>query len=387
LIASMSLPMAAEAEPVSDEVRAAGALWSVPRFTMLDLARSSDGTIFILSEDGKKNKSLLVGASVAGPGRSLPLADRSMPESNFRLIDGGDTLWLGGTKNFRRSVSGSSLSDGYLAKIDREGHVVWDLEIARSRENAILDLAALSSGDVIVTGREDDRNWLARISQDGRISWEKTIGLGKISSVAVIGEEIIVAAFEASNAANAGRDQAQVAIWRFSGTGQLLGHQIVRDDVARNPSSLWLIKAAVGHDAIYVFSAWTESTQNSRSSKPLGVVKMDKQGRVLWKTEIADTVIPTRLGLQLCVRGVVTLVDGSVLVDCAVEGGIKFFRLDANTGEVAQLFLPNLQRSNCDGVLGWSSFMVQRAQTIAWIFGNGAGCTWLQQLSLGDFRK
>jgi hypothetical protein len=376
-------PVVALAQPMSDEVRSGDTLWSVPKFAMLDLMQSSDGTIFILAKDSKKDNFLLVGANEAGPGRRLPLADSSsMPESNLRLVEGvGDTLWIGGTKNQRRSISGP-LSDAYLAKIDREGHVMWDLDIARNRENAIQDLASMPTGDLLIAGKEDDRNWLARFSKDGKLVWEKTFGLGKIASVAVMNDAIVVAAFEASETSVAERGQAQVAVWRLSYEGELLAHQIVRDDIAQSPNSLWLMKVISKRGAIYVFSAWTEERTNPRLSRPLSIVKMDTQGHLLWQKKIADTIFPTRIGLLLCVNSVAVLADGSALVDCRTEEGIKFIRLDAETGEATQSFLPNLQRSNCDGLFGWSAFMIQKSEKVLWIFGNGGGCTWLQRKSL-----
>jgi hypothetical protein len=212
-IANISLLIIAQAESVSDNRGSSDSLWSVPTFKMLDLTRSSDGTIFILSEDAKKDKSLLVGADASGPGRKLSLANfKSLPEPPLRMVaDSGDTLWIGGTKNHRRSISGSPLSDAYLAQFDREGHLRWNLDISHKRENAIQDMAALASGDIVIVGIDDDHNWLARVAKDGRVSWETTFGLGKIASVAVMDDTIIVAAFATSDDSVPAREQARVA--------------------------------------------------------------------------------------------------------------------------------------------------------------------------------
>jgi hypothetical protein len=64
--------VAARAQTTSDIGVSANTLWSVPGIRMLDVLRSSDGTIFILTQDDdNKEKSLPVGANESGPGRPI----------------------------------------------------------------------------------------------------------------------------------------------------------------------------------------------------------------------------------------------------------------------------------------------------------------------------
>jgi hypothetical protein len=381
--------VAAHAQTTSDVAASANTLWSVPSFRMLDVMRASDGTIFILTGDEKKEKSLLVGTNESGPGRKVPIANSSkMPEEDVRLVEGqGDILWIGGTRNTRAATFGGLLSDGYLAKIDREGRLIWELDIAHNRKTELQSIASLPSGDVVVAGKEENHTWLVRVLKDGRIAWTKTFGLGAIASVAVVGDVILVAAFEAIGEPVAGRIPARVALWRFSDAGELLGRQIIRDEIAHRPTSSWVMKVTVAANAIYVFSAWMDLLASPETTTPLGIVKMDMQSHVLWQKEIADTFYRTRIGSSLCVRATVVLSDGSVLADCRGEGGIKLFRLEPSAGEITQSFLPNMQRPNCEGIFGASWFIVQRSENDVWLFGTGGRCTWLQQMSLGDFRK
>lgn len=322
--------VAAQAQTMTiREAGSANTLWSVPSIRMLDVVRSSDGTIFILTQDDKKEKSLLVGANQSGPGRLVPLANsRSMPESNVHLAEGqGNTLWIGGTRNTRSATFGGLLSDGYLAKIDYEGHLIWELEIAHDRENELQSIAALPSGDAVVVGKEGNRAWLARVSKDGQLSWEKTFGLGKIASVAVTDELILVAAFEAIDDPASGRDMARVALWRFSHAGELLGRQIIRNELADSPSTLWVMKVTVAAKAIYVFSAWMHLLGFPETTTPLGIVKMDMQGHVLWQKEIAGTFYQTRRGSSLCVHAAIVLADGSPLPTVVLKEESSFFDL------------------------------------------------------------
>ena len=63
---SASLIVAAQAQTTSDVAGSTHTLWSVSSIRMLDVMRSSDGTIFILTQNDKKEKSLLVGANEFG---------------------------------------------------------------------------------------------------------------------------------------------------------------------------------------------------------------------------------------------------------------------------------------------------------------------------------
>lgn len=263
---------------------------------------------------------------------------------------------------------------------------------ASSNEQSLSSSATIIPGGSVLSpdvpaGGQRVTSPSARVLKDGRISWTKTFGLGAIASVAVMGDVILVAAFEAIGEPVAGRIPARVSLWRFSDAGELLGQQIICDEIAHRPTSSWVMKVAVAADAIYVFSAWTDLSASPITTALLGIVKMDMQGHILWQKEIADTFYRTRIGSSLCVRATVVLSDGSVLADCRGEGGIKLFRLEPSAGEITQSLLPNMQRPNCEGIFGASWFIVQRSENDVWLFGTGDGCTWLQQMSLGDFRK
>lgn len=384
LIVSSNLHFSAVAQTQpTGEIQAASTLWSVPEFSTLDVMRSSDGKLFILSRDEKKQRTLIEGADASGPGRIIPLIDLGLSsDPQLRLIEGvGETLWLVGTTNHGRSFASSPVSDGYLAKMDRAGNVKWTLKIARGRENAVQDLASLSSEDVIIVGRENDHNWLARISTDGRIVWEKTFGLGRVASVAVVGEKILVAGFDVTEDGQPRtRERAQVAMWHFDKSGAPLSRQVIRDEIADSPSTLWYMRIVSRNDAVYVLSAWTEWL----SSRPLSVVKIDASERIVWQKEIPETVVPGRVKPLLCIGGTSVLADGSPLIDCSVAGGIKFFRLQPDTGAIVQSFLPSSQKQNCDGIFGWSRFMFQNSEKSIWLLGGGRDCSWLQQISFKE---
>ena len=167
---------------------------------------SSDSAV-LLASDRQNNKSLFVGATELGPGRLVPLPTlANVPVQGLRLIRGtAGQLWIAGSSNYREGIAGGRLWDAYLAKLYLEGNLVWEHNFEGQSEKEIQDLAALPNGDVVVAGKEGDKTWLARISADAKIVWERTFGLGSVAAVATVGDNVVVAAFDTDGE----------AVWRF----------------------------------------------------------------------------------------------------------------------------------------------------------------------------
>ena len=379
-VLTAAAPSALAAE---DTVRPMTRQWSVPRFSMRDMVRSSDGPVTVLTADDAEHKlSLLIGLSESGFGRTIPLSIDAAPLGReLRLAGGpGDTLWIGGSTNFRRTMSSSGLSDGYLAKLDRQGHVAWERQFGRDRRREIQDLASLDAGDVVVVGRDDDRTWLARVSADGQVVWEKTFGLGKIASVSAVGDEVWVAAFDRDSADATRTDQGRVTVWRFDGKGEMLGQSIVRDELATRPQTFWLMRILKGpRDAVYVFSAWMERP----APKPLVVTKMDTQGRILWQKDVPGTIWqgPHHPDV-LCELSFVVLENSDAVVACPNKGLTAVTQIAAGTSELSRVSVPMPEMPNCDDAYGVAQFLLERPGQKLWLLGGGSGCSWLGQVSI-----
>ncbi|WP_146006672.1 hypothetical protein [Bradyrhizobium forestalis] len=294
-------------------------------------------------------------------------------------VDG--SLWIGGTQNIRRSIGGTPLSDGYIAKLDPTGHVIREIEIARNRENTIVDVAVLPGGDAVIVGREDDANWLARISGDGEIVWEKTFGVGKIASVTVLNDLIAVMAFEAIEGSPVGAG-VRVALWRFDTEGRLLGRQLVRQEPAQTPGSAWLMKVVSGQGDLYAASAWTEPWSKPPSAKPLSVTRIAANGQIIWQKDVPDTVVPGRLGPMPCPRTAIAPLDGGLITFCIAAEGTSLFYLEPATAQIVRDLLPNKTERVCNGSNGRASFMLPHSDSSILIFGTGGSCSWLQKVQL-----
>jgi hypothetical protein len=203
----------------SNSIPEPGSMPGVPPLALTDVARFGKGFTFLLSKANPLDKGaadrpfLLVGADQSGPGRLIPL---NITGWGLRLVPGPDqTIWIGGVKNPGVLWTGEPVSDGYLAKLDAQGGVIWERQFADKHKREIQSLAPLPSGDVVVVGRYDNKTWLARISGDGQLVWERYLGVGNGVSVTTIGDKIAVAAFKAAPGSSSQSYREDVGFWTY----------------------------------------------------------------------------------------------------------------------------------------------------------------------------
>ena len=158
----------------------------------------------IIPNSGRQKGKLVTGRREQVRDRQpVPLANSKSlyRDQSAHLVEGqGNTLWMGGRRrNTRAATFGGLLSDGYLAKIDREGRLSWELEVAHDRKT---ELQKYRLPAIRRRGRRRKRELITAgwrgFRKTDDCPREETFGLGAIASVAVMGDVILVAAFEAS---------------------------------------------------------------------------------------------------------------------------------------------------------------------------------------------
>ena len=351
--------------------------WSAPRFAVRDLLRVSDGSVIALVNNStKQGLALQVGLDESGPGREIELSiDATRLGRDLHLRAGsGNTFWIGGGANFSRTLSSGALSDAYLAKLDGAGNIVWQRTFGRDRRREIQDIASLDGGDALVVGIDDDQTWLARISTNGEMVWEKTFGLAQAASIAQIGAQVWVAAFDK---AGPSIGNGRVTLWRFDNAGELVGKSVVREEVAVRPhlggGLAKIVKNPQG--TLYIFSGWDEGL---RPPKPVAVTKLDISGEVIWEKALPSTILhdPPHRDTE-CLPSIAVLENGDAIVACPDRGRTDVSQIDARTAEVTrtQIAIPEMQ--NCEEGAGGVRFFFERDGQGLRLFGGGRGCTWL----------
>jgi hypothetical protein len=353
--------------------------------TLVGLTQSSNGSAVLLLSDQQNNKSLFIGANESGPGHLTPLPTlTTVAGSGLRLVTGAaGQIWIGGISNYREALFGGHISDAYLAKLDSNGRLAWERNFEDPNGKEIHDLAALPDGDVVVVGTADNKAWIARISSDGHVVWERTISLGYAATVAIIGDKIVVAGFDADDE----------AIWRFNSNGEPINHQVIEETIGKHPGPLLFIKLFAGESngAIYIFSLWSEAfnPHESMSAHPLKVIKLNSQGQIIWRNELSQVVLQglkvTELGPDhrstFCMPIIGLLGNRDLLVACPGTSLLLISKLDSTTGELKQVAVQRPLSSLCQEYRSWPKVIVPRSDKAIWLLGAGR-CTWLDQISL-----
>jgi len=347
----------------------------------LDLAQSSADSVNILVADKKDNKSLFIGANARGPGQFVPLpALATVPSYSLRLFAGlAGQIWVEGTHNYRNRAGtiGRMLSDAYLVEFDSSGKVVWEHNFGGRSTKTIHDLAAFPDGDVVVVGSSNDEQWLARVSADSHVVWQRTIGLRSAAAVALSGDKIVVAGFDADGE----------GIWHFSAAGEPLDKQVIEPANGQTRAPVFMrLFVGKSNDGLYVF--WSEGRDGDQSprARSLKLAKLI-QGRLVWRKELSQATLeglepvgprPDRKsGFCFPLTGVLS--NGDPVIVCPAVSGAVISRINSTTGDMKQVTALWPQTSSCQR--SWPKLIIPRPDQRIWLFGTG-GCTWLDQVSL-----
>jgi hypothetical protein len=242
------------------------------------------------------------------------------------------------------------------------------------------------------------RTWLAKVSSDGNIIWERFVGLGKGSAIASIGDNIALVGLRSypnEKAAIAPPDpnyREDVVVWLFSLSGQLLDHRVIRENINSNPSK-WAADVRIqgAADSIYVSSAWTLPDY-----KPFELTKLDSRLKPIWRNEGQDFVrLPDNQQVRCFSPPTAMLSNGDVLASCRVEAEFALSHFNAADGDLSEVTvrIPKLP-TYCDEDWPPARFFLKevRPGTI-WIFSSppdGIGtkaCGWIGQASLPHSNK
>jgi hypothetical protein len=286
----------------------------------------------------------------------------------LHLIEGlGDTLWIGGLSKPTVSIASTHQSYAYLAKLDRLGHVAWVREFGGQTEGSIQSMAALPSGDIVVSGQDSERTWLARISSDGNIVWERFIGLGKGSAITTMDGAIVLAALDADWSDY----RESVVAWTFNQVGEMLDRRVVREEINRAPGVYaGQIQIGRSRDAIYVFSAWIDPM---RQFMPLEVAKLNLSDGIVWRKELPATALRGRTLTSYCFPAISISPDGDPLIACTVQKDeIMLLRLNSMNGNSTQarVRIASPPPPSCGEFWPVVSLMKEGPQTTVWLFGS-----------------
>lgn len=351
-------------------------------FILSDISNQSTGSIMLLARESS-SKVLLIEPDEKGLGSVVPVKSKALVAGIAR--GPANTLWLGGLINQRMYFPGLDLADAYLGRLDpREGRIIAEYTFSKfGKYRGIWGLQSLPSGELVVAGRESRENWLAAVSIQGSILWERKFGVGKGVALATGGDRIMIVALEDATVNDKNRYQEDVAMRIYDSAGVLLGRQIIRAGInERRSGSYGRLAIKRSGDAMYVLSSWGEEFR----AKPIEVTKLSVNGRPLWRKELTQSISQEKnKAWTSCDQNQAVLADGDLLVACSIKKQIRIFRLNSKDGNLKVVSVP---LPTCHEGRPAALFLTQRPNGAIWIFGSrpgnnvAASCTWLGALSL-----
>jgi hypothetical protein len=251
-------------------------------------------------------------------------------------------VWVSGSSNWYRGWASSKHSDPYIARIAASGTPRWERVYSNGGYRNIQSMAMMQSGDLAVVGRNNrDGMWLARVSSDGRLLWEKLLGSPHGAAVASLDDDrIAVVGFEASGVVRGQDYQLHVAVWILDGSGRVLTTTRVRDAIStRRIEYFGHVAIASTEGAVYVVSAWSSMLR----AQPVEVSKVTLDGKLLWSAGLPETMLEMRdqsTARIVCSLALAALPDGSAILACGgLDGQVRFFQFDRSSARYRTILL------------------------------------------------
>lgn len=333
--------------------------------------------------------SRIVPLSRRGPGETTLLDTKAMILD--AALDSQGNIWVGGRINQRAWFPGADTADAYLGRFTQNGRKLAEFVFGGPSWRQIVALHPRRDGGILVTGpiersSKGNGTWLASISDQGKISWEKTIGLpanaaiteGPDGSIAFVGLR------NADSTNPSGEEEA--VFWLFNTQGKVLAEKVIRPSInARRGMRFEAVAIETTPDGYFALVRWG----NPSDDKPLTVAKVSLTGEVQWNVSLKHTATPWpgRYAVwKKCDQKQAVLENGDLLVTCSVEGEVVLSRLDGKSGteRIQRVALPSCHEKRPAVI---TPFPVKENSVL--LFGSrpsnnvAASCSWLAEWRLG----
>lgn len=340
------------------------------------------------------------GELIAAGSRIVPLNRRgpgeiALLDTKASILDAAQdrqgNIWVGGRNNQYAWFPGADMADAYLGKFTRNGQKLAEFVFGGRSWRQIVGLRARRDGGILVTGpiersSKGNGTWLASISDQGKISWEKTMGLPANAAITegCDGNIAFVGLRNAHLTNHTGEEEA--VFWLFDPQGKVLTEQVIRPTInAHRGKRFEAIAIEASPDGYFALVHWGDPSDD----KPLTVAKVSLTGVMQWNVSLKHTATPwpgRSAVWKKCQPRQAVLGNGDLLVTCSVEGEIVLSRLDGKSGteKTQSVALPSCHEKRPAVI---TPFPVKENSVL--LFGSrpsnnvAASCSWLAEWRLG----
>ena len=205
----------------------------------------------------------------------------------FGIVDlpDGSVVVVGTTAS-----SGAGGTGGLVARLDKNGMVMWQTLVDTPDADALYAVTALSSGDLVVAGTSgSSRALVARIEIDGRLVWQKQYSTDvpdTVHDLSVFANDDILLIGELTDLFD-----ANAALTRMSSAGDVVWHKTFGGD------STGQLTAGVTMANDYVFVVGVKNTDDLDDQGWL--LKYDGSGKMLWEKTFGGGGIDQLSGIRV----------------------------------------------------------------------------------------
>lgn len=340
------------------------------------------------------------GELIAAGSRIVPLSRRGPGEITLldtkasildAALDSQGNIWVGGRINQHAWFPGADMADAYLGRFSRNGQKLAEFVFGGRSWRQIVAMHPRRDGGILVTGpieRSSTENgtWLASISDQGKISWEKIIGLPANAAITE-GHDRNIAFIALRNAQLTNQTGEEEAVfWLFDPQGKVLAEKVIRPNInARSGMRFESVAIEATPDGYFALVRWG----NPSDDKPLTVTKVSLTGEVQWDVSLKHTATPwpgRSAVWKKCDQKQAVLENGDLLVTCSIEGEIVLSRLDGKSGteRKQRVALPSCHEKRPAVI---TPFPAKENSVL--LFGSrpsnnvAASCSWLAEWRLG----
>ena len=246
------------------------------------ITRAADGNLFILGMTKSLAKNYdrdIYVAKVTLEGKLLWETaiggDRDEAAGGIAGLDDGSVMIVGDTESF-----GKRYRDIYIAKLTKDGKIVFARTIGGVKTDEAHDLTRLSDGNLALVGmREVSKNYeeffVMKIDQNGKRIWAKTFGDyddDSLEGVTATADGGLVAI---GKTRSYGSEQTDLTVMKLSSEGKVLWHKIYGFKYYEYGNAV-----AMTADGGFMLAGGTSTL--GKGSHSVYMLALDKNGALLW---------------------------------------------------------------------------------------------------------
>ena len=261
---------------------------------------------------------------------------------------GQDVLQISGGYVACGSIFSGTDYDGFVAKFDYFGNVLWCRQINNINDDVLYDILQTADGDLIAAGYTESTGaggkdfWLVRMDAAGNLEWTRTFGTsmseaaysvaaledggfalggGSAGNFYIVITDSLGIGLSSYSYDNGGHETAKCLIKSSEGGFFLAG---ITMQPGNYQSDIWLVRLNASGDVIWSLmidgddndSAWdavepqtggfivlANTMSSGRESYDAILYRLDHQGNIIWEMNAGNSLWNTGSGLAICPQG------------------------------------------------------------------------------------